>query len=977
MNKEMAHELQKRMQGEVRVDNISRLLYSTDASIYQVQPLGVAFPRASEDLFAIVEFSLKNEVPILARGSGSSLGGQAVGPALVIDCSKHLNNILIIDPESSTAVVEPGVILDTLNEVASIHGLKFGPDPASSDRATFGGMIGNNSAGAHSILYGMTSDHVLSLDVILSDGASTKFQSVTLSGASTLAKKPGVEGEIYRVCLDIRKNQKEAIHENWPRTWRRSSGYGLNYLLPWSPSTPMQWQGAGEISHYPPVPDGHINLAPVVTGSEGTLAIFNQATVNLVKKPLETIIGVLAFDSVAEACDVTPAILELDPSAVELVPRSLINRAKSVPAYSSKLSFVTGNPAALLLIEFAGDDRNLLIEKSKKLGSEVILASTGDQQKQIWEVRKVGLGLLMSIVGDSKPLPFIEDVAVPVEHLGEFVRGIEYILENNDVTGDFYAHASVGCLHIRPLINLKSKVGVNAMREIAYQAVKLALKLGGALSGEHGDGLARSEWLEMVYGPDVFRTFRALKHAADPTGILNPGKIIDPPPMDLNLRYGADYNAKTWEPEFDFSGQGSLLGAVEMCNGAGVCRKDGGVMCPSFQAIKEEMHNTRGRANLLRAMFANKVSSDELSIDDVSQALDLCLECKGCKSECPSAVDMAKLKYEFLNFYYENNRRPIRDYVFAYFGELAQFGRYFAIVVNRLLETWIVKRILDWVLGISRHRELPKLKRESRFKVSGSPNRVFKEEVIFLPDLFTEIFFPELKISALNLMNSIDCKVHILPVVGSGRTMISKGFLKRARKHAQKVVDAVKKIDPQGSLPIIGIEPSEIISLKDEYQSFFPNDQFVRDFAGRCFMIDEFLIRPRSDGKYRLDDLKLKDEMTQVILHGHCYQKTQLPIEDGLPAGIEATVTFLERTGCNVEVIDSGCCGMAGSFGYEAHHFDLSMKIGEMALFPAVREKKEAQIVVAPGVSCRAQIKDGTGQVALHPISVVERKLIS
>jgi FAD/FMN-containing dehydrogenase/Fe-S oxidoreductase len=971
LNQEIIHDLGKLIDGEVRTDRASRILYSTDASIYQIEPLGVVFPRSSDDLIGVVEFAYKHNIPIIPRGAGTSLAGQAVGSGLVIDCSRYLNELSYLDAESRTAVVEPGLVLDDLNLEASRYGLKFGPDPASSDRATLGGMIGNNSTGAHSILYGMTSDQILSLDSILSDGTTANFNNIPVSIALDVAKKPGLEGDIYRASLHIRENKRILIQSNWPKTWRRSSGYGLNYLLPWSSSAPPLWHGVGNCLNYPPIDENHINLAPVMVGSEGTLAITKRAKIKLVQEKSNKVLGILPFGGIAQACDVVPTILDLKPSAVELIPRELIQRARSIPAYASRLSFVKGDPEALLVIEFEGDNRKSLLEKVKKLGSNVIIAETEEQQNQVWAVRKVGLGLLMSISGDFKPLPFVEDVAVPVEKLGAYVRSIEHILRDFRVEGHFYAHASAGCLHFRPLINLKSRRGVSTMRDMASAVAKLTIKLGGSISGEHGDGLARSEWLEIMYGKEIVELFYDLKNAADPTGILNPGKKINPQPMDQNLRYGPNYQSKEWPSIFDFSSQDSLLGAIEMCNGAGVCLSSSGLMCPSYQVTREEMHSTRGRANLLRSMISDETPLNKSSLEMVFKALDLCLECKACNAECPSAVDVAKLKYEFLNFYYCQNPRPLRDYIFAYIGELLDYASTFLGVINFFTRNKLGKLFLDYFLGLTRHRDFPIFRKGTKIDISRQEEGDYRENVIVLTDPFTEYVYPEIKQSVLKIFDAVDCRPYFLPIIGAGRTMISRGFLTEAKKHAQRVVDEIKKFDPGGIALIIGLEPSENTCLYDEYLAFFPNDQYVERLTERTYSIEEFLIRMSKDKQPRYKTMKLNGNNFSVLIHGHCYQKSQALSRDGFENGVSAAVKLFEGLGCQVEVVDAGCCGMAGAFGYESNHYDISMRIGEEKMFPAIRAKREEQIIIAPGGSCRTQIMDGTGHVAKHPIEVI------
>jgi FAD/FMN-containing dehydrogenase/Fe-S oxidoreductase len=968
---ELSGQLSTQISGEIRLDETTRKLYSTDASIYQIDPLGVVFPRNEDDLQATVSLASAYGVPILPRGSGTSLAGQTVGAALVIDCSRYLNQIIEISAEERTATVQPGLVLKTFNRQANKLGLKYGPDPASEDRASFGGMLGNNSTGAHSILYGMSSDNVLEMDLVLSDGSLATFSEIESDEANRRALTNSMEGEIYRQALSLREDYSEQIQKTWPRTWRRASGYSLNYLLPWSPSKPPMWDQHSN-KDYPPVAPGHINLAPVFVGAEGTLAVIQSAKVRLVPTAKHTVLGVLNYSSIAEACDAAPGLLELDPSSVELIPQAMIRLARAVPAYANHLSFVHGDPEAILIVEFSGNDLRDLDDKLKLLGENAVLARSMEQQEEIWHVRKVALGLLMSRAGDSKPLPFIEDVAVPVELLGDFVRGLEDIFAKHGTHGDFYAHASAGCLHVRPLINLKALDGAQSMRAITAEVVKLSNQFGGAMSGEHGDGLARSEWLEATFGPEIMQAFHQLKETADPQGILNPGKILDAPSMESNLRYGPGYLNQTWVPVLNFDSQGGLAGAIEMCNGAGVCRKDHGVMCPSFQATGDEMHSTRGRANLLRDMISNESIQLSNTQNDVFDSLDLCLECKGCKSECPSGVDVAKLKYEFLNDYYKTNRRPLRDYAFANLHKLGNWARAFSPLVNAMLGSKMGSSLAERLFGFSAKRSLPHFRKQMSAKASPDPSEQF--DVLFLNDAFSEYFYPGLKQDALSVLHAAGFTPKELPILGAGRPLLSKGFLPQAGKHSEKLIGLIEHFDPEGQLPIVGIEPSEIYTISDEYPDLFPNEESVRKMAQRAFMLEEYLLRPGiNDGKIPIEHLaSLHNSENQfVLLHGHCYQKAQPPKADGYPIGQEASAEILRKLGWKVDLVDSGCCGMAGAFGYEAEHYELSMQIGELSLLPAVREASQHQLIAASGVSCRTQIASGTDREAKHPISLL------
>ena len=988
---EIVAKLKSFITGEVKTDPVTRVLYSTDASIHKIVPMGVVFPRNIDELIPIVKLAHQYNIPLIPRGSGSSLAGQAIGSGVIIDCSRYVNKLVHINCEEQTALVEPGLILDDLNREAKKYNLRFGPDPASSERATLGGSIGNNATGAHSILYGMTADHIISAEVILSDGTVTTLKPISMDDARRIANgvinttASRIEKQIYRSALEIQNEYQEDIKKSWPRTWRRVSGYNLNYLIPWSSSFPPQWDL--DQTPYPPVLPNTINLAQLLAGSEGTLGIIRNATLRLVPLKKHTVISVINFSSIGEACDIVPKILELSPSAVELIPQSLIHLARSVPAYANQLTFVIGDPAALLGVEFSGNDPQKLSDQVTRLNklinwsSKPFVVDTPELQKQVWDVRNVGLGILMSRLGDNKPISFIEDMSVPVERLGEFVRELDIILNHYKTQADYYGHASAGCLHIRPLLNIKTQVGRAELRSIAEAAVDLVLRLGGAVSAEHGDGITRGEFIERAYGPRVMQAFRKIKHAADPQGILNPGKIIDPPKLDTSLRYDDKYRPEGWTPVMAFSSERPdsirLVKAIEQCNGVGVCRKSGGVMCPSFQATQDEMYSTRGRANLLRAMISNDFSTQELAIQAVRDTLEKCLACKGCKAECPSAVDMAKLKYEFYQHYYSlpGHHHPLRDYLFGYIALVAKIGHPFAPLLNYFISTPHLARLRETLVGLSKSRTLPQLSIKALHR-QAKPliKNIGEPDCLLLSDAFNEYFYPQTGLDALIVLKSIDSRVRILSTIGAGRTLISKGFLVQAKEHAKHLVDEINEIDPTGKLPVIGLEPSEIYTLRDEYLDMFPNDKYVQALAQRAFMIDEFLLRPGANGLPRLSK-KISSSVTtnirtNVLVHGHCYQKAQPPAKDGFPTGVNATIAMLKSVGYSVLTIDDGCCGMAGAFGYEAEHYSLSMQVGDLSLFPAIKGSSTS-IVAAAGISCKSQIEDGTGRSVVHPISLL------
>ncbi|MGI8975214.1 MAG: FAD-binding and (Fe-S)-binding domain-containing protein, partial [Thermomicrobiales bacterium] len=645
-------ELAARLSGDVKFDRVSRMLYSTDASNYQIEPVGVVMPRSTDDVIAAIELAASHGVPVLPRGGGSSLAGQAVGAALIVDMSKYLNRITSFQPEDRSVTVEPGINLDSLNRQVKSAGLMFGPDPSSANRATVGGVIGNNSAGAHSILYGMTADHVKGARIQLARGGTVDLNTTTLADAQARAESDDTTGQLLGNLIDFRERHHDLIERDFPPHWRRATGYSLNEFLK---------------------PDDAFQPARLLTSSEGTLATLLGVTLNLVQLPRKTGLVLLQFADLVESMEATKIILETDPSAIELMDRMLVNLTREQPLYASQIAFIEGDPAAVLAVEYYGSSEHQLQRKADHLidhlrargvglMTDPLVILDGQRQANVWSVRKAGLGLLMSVKGDAKPIPVIEDVSVPVEHLPEFVRAVEEMVERYDTTAAYYAHASAGCLHIRPLINLKTVAGIEAMKEMADAAAEMAHRFGGVMSGEHGDGLQRSELNEVIFGAELYSAMREFKGIFDPAGMMNPGKIVDAPPMTENLRYGPEYKPVQIKTHLDFSAEGGFLGAVEMCNGAAVCRKlKAGTMCPSFMATRDENDSTRGRANALRnALAGNVLTPKDFANKATYDTLDLCLSCKACKTECPSSVDMAKIKIEFLAHYYEKHGTPLR-----------------------------------------------------------------------------------------------------------------------------------------------------------------------------------------------------------------------------------------------------------------------------------------------------------------------------
>ncbi|HXQ37167.1 MAG TPA: FAD-linked oxidase C-terminal domain-containing protein, partial [Anaerolineales bacterium] len=752
---------------------------------------------------------------------------------------------------------------------------------------------------------------------------------------------------LYLSALEVREKYTDAITNHWPRTWRNSAGYRLNYLLPWSPSKPSQWRG-----EYPAVNPSHLNLAPLLAGSEGTLAVIRRAKVNLVMKPKHTVLAVLTYQSIAEACDDVPRLLTHHPSAIELIPQMILRAARSIPAYARQMGWVVGDPAAILVVEFSGDRPQALREAARKVGDILTVAESTEDQARVWNIRKVGLGLLDSHPGAARPIAFIEDCAIPVDRLGEFVRDVEGIMQSHGTSGGIYAHASGGCLHIRPILDIHVAAGGRSLRGIAEATLALTLRLGGSMSSEHGDGIARGEWLQKTYGDDLIEAMRMLKRAADPDNLLNPGKLFDAPKMDSHLRFDEKSQSKARIPALDFSRSGNFINAIELCNGQGLCRKDSGVMCPSFQATREEMHSTRGRANLLRAMISTGIEKRESEIvDDVHHALDLCLACKGCKAECPSGVDMAKLKYEFENEYYKTHYRQLRDYLFGYFHITAALASSIPPLTNALMEAPVIKNLMAKFLGITPYRPFPKFRNKSVPDLTLAPlgddriPRLGGKKVIFLSDPFSRYIEPQVEQAALDVLRQCGFDVHLLSTIGAGASLLSKGFIEAAQHHARRVLDALNEIDPKHEASVVGVEPPEVYTLKHDYADLLPeHKEEITKRARKTWLLDEFLLRSEEFNALRvakmeqLSNNKNKPSTAKIYFHPHCHQRAEGPAPDGLPSGTNATVELLHACGYDVQVIDSGCCGMAGSFGYEAEHYDLSMKVGELKLFPKLRE---------------------------------------
>ena len=956
--KELQRELRKRVSGEVRFDDVSRVLYSTDASIYQMEPVGVVVPRSVEDVLATVEVAARNGVPVLPRGGGTSLAGQAVNHAIVLDFSKYLDRLLEVNPEERWARVQPGIVVDHLNRQLAPHGLQYAPDPTTSNRACVGGGIGNNTCGSHSVIYGKTVDHITEVGVVLSDGSEAVFGPLTAAGLETKLAGVGLESAIYREITSIARANAEEIRGRYPRILRRVSGYNLDDFVDSASVGP-----AG------------LNMARMVVGSEGTLCVVTEAVVNLVPVPPRKALAVLHFREMPRACEATWEVLAHRPAAVELVGRMILDRCRASLGFSRLVDFVEGEPDALLLVEFDGESDSEVAGKlesfrldmeRKDLAYACVKVVEPAAQARVWALRSAGLGLLMSTRGDSKPLPFVEDTAVDPQRLGEFVRRFDQVIQQHGTTAGYYGHASVGCLHIRPLVNIKTAEGVEKMVSIASDVADLVQEFGGSMSGEHGDGIVRGVWTEKMFGPQLYEAFREVKRAFDPQGIMNPGKIIDCPPMIENLRTGPSYRSAPLDTTLDFSTDLGFAGAVEMCNGMGACRKTTGAMCPSYMATKEEEHSTRGRANLLRAVLSGALPGEKLASRRLHDALDLCLECKACKAECQTGVDMAKLKYEFLDHYNRTHGVPLRSRIFANINALSRLGSRLAPLAGNAARNPLARLVLHHFMGIHGKRELPPLARPTfprwfRSRPDAPPGRL--GTVALFNDTFMTYNYPQVGVAAVELLERAGFRVELVEPVCCGRPMVSKGLLGKAKDHARRNVDLLYGYVVRG-IPIVGCEPSCLLMLRDEYPDLVAGER-AGEVASNSYLIDEFLVKLRDEGRLELDFGGLGKH---ILFHGHCHQKALV--------GTGHSLTALRLPpGYTVEEVNAGCCGMAGSFGFEKEHYEVSMAIGRDRLFPAVEAKGPEWEVAVMGVSCRQQIEHGTGRVARHLVEVLRDAL--
>jgi FAD/FMN-containing dehydrogenase/Fe-S oxidoreductase len=955
---EFAEALRRELEGEVRFDAFDRGRYSTDASIYQIEPQGVVLPKSEADVAAALAIARQAGVPVVARGGGTSQAGQTIGAGLVIDYSKFLDRVLELDVESHTVWVEPGVVLDRLNHFLKPHGLFFPVDISTGSRATLGGMAANNACGARSLRYGIMVDNLLAIDALMADGEPIRFAEVPGNLAGVVGSQRYVG--LIQTMRALADREAAAIAGGFPKVQRRVGGYNLDRV-----------RAAGH------------NMAELLVGSEGTLALFRRLKLQLQPLPAHKVLGVCHFPSFYQAMASARAIVELGPSAVELVDRTIIELGRQIPAYRPLIDrFVRGTPDALLLVEFAGEDRATqfrslarLSELMAELGlpEGVVEAVEPAAQARIWDVRKAGLNIVMSMKSAGKPVSFIEDCAVPLEHLADYTERLTEIFARHGTSGTWYAHASVGCLHVRPILNLKLEQDVRAMRQIAEEAMALVRAYKGAHSGEHGDGLVRSEFHEAMFGPRLVRAFEEVKDVFDPAGVLNPGKIVRAPRMDDRelMRYPPGYRAEALETALDWGDWGGFLGAAEMCNNNGACRKaEPGVMCPSYRVTRDETHVTRGRANSLRLALSGQLGPDALTSEAMAATLDLCVSCKACRRECPTGVDMARMKIEALHQRWRHQGLGLKDRAIAYLPRYAPHASRLRWLLHLRDRLPGAAALSERLLGFSARRSLPRWhptphRHHAGAVAFGDDGR----DVVFLVDTFTTWFEPDIARAAAAVLAAAGYRIHSPRSAGArplccGRTFLAIGLVEDARREAERTLGALAPLVERG-LPVIGLEPSCLLTLRDEYLALGLGPA-ADALAGRALLFEEFLWREKTAGRLQLP--LRSSGWRRALLHGHCHQKAF----DAM-AAIEGCLGLIPEL--EVETIASSCCGMAGAFGYEARHFAVSQQMAELSLLPAVRAAPSDTVIVADGTSCRHQIADGTGRGALHTAELLQAAL--
>ena len=967
--------LKNQLDGDLYTDYSMRLQYATDASAYREIPLAITRPRTKEDIKRLIQFATSEGTSLIPRGAGTSLAGQVVGNGIVVDISKYWDRILEINAEERWVRVEPGVVLDELNLALKSYGLFFGPETSTANRCVMGGMVGNNSCGLHSPLYGSTRDYTLEIHTILSDGSEVCFSSINKKEFELKQVGESLENKIYRniaSTLSLPDNQTE-IRKEYPdpRITRRNTGYAIDLLLESEP-----FSNSSE----------PFNFCKLLAGSEGTLAFTTEIKLALVPlPPEEKALICVHFDTLEHAFHANLIALKYNPGAVELMDHVILEQTKDNIEQSKNRFFLKGDPAAILIIEFARDDKEEILQIAKKMESDMQDSGFGyhfplifgEDIPRVWNLRKAGLGLMSNIPGDAKPVSLVEDTAVHPTVLPEYIAEFQQILDKYDLDAVYHAHIATGELHFRPVLNLKKQKDVDLYHKVGLETAHLVKKYNGSLSGEHGDGRLRGEFIPILIGERNYNLLREIKRAWDSNNIFNPGKIVDTPPMRDNLRFIPDQRTRWIDTIFDFSRDQGMLRSVERCNGSGDCRKSelmGGTMCPSFMATKNENASTRARANTLREYLTNSPKRNPFDHREIYEVMDLCLSCKGCKSECPSSVDITKFKAEFLQHYYDEHGVPLRSRAIANITHLNRLGMIVPAITNWVFSNPITSGLLKRVLGFAPRRSIPLLykytlrhwMRKSLPNLNPSDN--VQRTVILFIDEFSDYNDTEIGIKAVELLTRLGYRIQLANHKQSGRTYLSKGLIRKAKQLANYNVAALAGLVNENR-PLIGIEPSGILSFRDEYPELVDKNlvEDARRLATHAFMFDEFFEKEVEAG--RIQKGLFTKEAQKIKLHGHCHQKS---------LASTAPTKFMLSLPENYEVeeIKSGCCGMAGAFGYEKEHYDISMKVGELVLFPEVRKSPNEVLISAPGTSCRHQIKDGTGKRAYHPIEIIYEALL-
>lgn len=899
---------------ELRFDPVSKTIYSVDASIYEIKPLGIILPKTRQDLIDAVRIVCRNNIPITPRGAATGITGGCLGKGIIIDTSKYLHNILDINIHEKTATIEPGVIQDQLNQALFPYGFRLGPDTSTGDRATIGGMAANNAAGARSLFYGKMSNAIIEIEMILSTGEVILFGEETEDSWLQKCQLPNREGDIYKSLNEIRNQYAKEIEKNFPNIPRRVSGYNLDELIK-------------------PFP---LNIAKVLVGSEGSLGVFSKLKVKIALLPGKTGLNLYFFNTMQEAMRAVSHLLTLKPLSLELIDEKIIEAGRQSPSMRGKLQWLEGNPKALLVAEFP-------IEKMPSTGTAI---TNPELMSHVWALRKSGLGLLLSKRSYSRAIAFIEDLSIPPHKLPEFIDEFLCYLEKHNKSAGIYGHAGSGCLHIRPYVDLRNKSERDLTEQMMLDIANLVLKMGGALSGEHGDGLIRSWMNEKMFGPKIYEAFLKVKHSFDPYNLMNPGKVVNGQSFSENLRPAPKETVETF---FTFAKEGGLVLTADLCNGNGQCRKTTGLMCPSFQVTNDEYDTTRARANTFRDIFNDKLPEKDLAGDELHKILDLCIQCKGCKTECPSQVDMAKMKSEALYHYQNKHGFSLRARLFANISAAYKLGSLFPKLFNAISSLPFIKKLS----GIAQERTLPQL----ADKPFTKKNSLGKKQVVLFMDTYSQFILPQVGHAAVDVLEFLGFQVIIPPWQCCGRPLISKGFLKEAKERANKLVATLLPYAEE-NIPIIGLEPSCLLSFKDEYQDFFPE---AAALASQSILFDSFIakLKPSFSSKTPLE----------IYIHTHCHQKAIV--------GSKATLEVLQAIpNIRAREIGSGCCGMAGSFGYEEEHYHFSTQIANLSLLPAIQALSQNSIIVANGFSCRSQIKDLSGRDAFHLAEVIKDKLL-